>query len=63
MQKTDLSAAEVTALRSDVDRLERALREARAEIDGLRARCEDLQNFRSHSVCNDCGSYDIGLSN
>jgi chromosome segregation ATPase len=55
--------AQVASLRSDVERLESALRESRAEVDGLRARCEELQNFRSHSTCNDCGSYDIRVSN
>ena len=38
---------EVAALRSDVDSLERALRESRAEIDGLRSELEAcLQRVR-----------------
>lgn len=34
---------EITSLRSNVDSLERSLREACAEIDGLRRRCEVLE--------------------
>lgn len=34
---------EIHSLRSDVGSLEHSLREARAEIDGLRSRCEELQ--------------------
>lgn len=40
-QKADLH--EVHTLRGDVDRLERALRESRSEINGLRSRCERLE--------------------
>lgn len=40
---------EVTALRSTLDRLERSIdmarQEHRAEIDGLRARCEQLEKL------------------
>jgi len=35
---------EVNSLRSDVDRLEHSLREARSEIDGLRAQLETVQS-------------------
>lgn len=34
---------ELSTLRGDVDRLACALREARAEADGLRARVQDLE--------------------
>lgn len=34
---------EINSLRNDVDRLEHSLREVRAENDGLRGRCEELE--------------------
>lgn len=45
-QKAERAAGrlhEIDALRSDVDRLERSVREANAEADGLRSRCDELQ--------------------
>lgn len=45
-RKADAAAArlhELDTLHSDVARLESALRESRAEVDGLRARIEEVQ--------------------
>lgn len=45
-RKADAAAArlhELDSIHSDVGRLESSLRESRAEVDGLRARCEELQ--------------------
>lgn len=45
-QKANAAAPrhEVDALRGDVDRLEHSLREARAEVDGLRAQFSTIQD-------------------